>query len=114
MSIVLLFFFLMIRRPPRSTLFPYTTLFRSSDFASGVPHVVRSYSRRAARRRGGRGGEGAARRDSGRRLGCRSSEYCSLPGCENSATFSRSRGASHEDARLPNRRHVGEPRRTAP
>src|SRR5260370_31370054 len=28
-SEVLLFFFLMIRRPPRSTLFPYTTLFRS-------------------------------------------------------------------------------------
>src|SRR2546427_6572411 len=27
---VLFFFFLMIRRPPRSTLFPYTTLFRSS------------------------------------------------------------------------------------
>src|SRR5947209_12924880 len=27
----LLFFFLMIRRPPRSTLFPYTTLFRSLD-----------------------------------------------------------------------------------
>src|SRR2546430_14618259 len=26
---VLYFFFLMIRRPPRSTLFPYTTLFRS-------------------------------------------------------------------------------------
>src|SRR3712207_7154596 len=26
-----LFFFLMIRRPPRSTLFPYTTLFRSWD-----------------------------------------------------------------------------------
>src|SRR4028119_2527722 len=26
---VFLFFFLMIRRPPRSTLFPYTTLFRS-------------------------------------------------------------------------------------
>src|SRR2546426_12308372 len=25
------FFFLMIRRPPRSTLFPYTTLFRSQD-----------------------------------------------------------------------------------
>src|SRR3712207_9068085 len=28
------FFFLMIRRPPRSTLFPYTTLFRSSREAS--------------------------------------------------------------------------------
>src|SRR3712207_9013800 len=27
----LFFFFLMIRRPPRSTLFPYTTLFRSWD-----------------------------------------------------------------------------------
>src|SRR2546430_13545192 len=26
------FFFLMIRRPPRSTLFPYTTLFRSNAF----------------------------------------------------------------------------------
>src|SRR3712207_8287136 len=26
----MIFFFLMIRRPPRSTLFPYTTLFRSS------------------------------------------------------------------------------------
>src|SRR3712207_9335330 len=28
-EIIPLFFFLMIRRPPRSTLFPYTTLFRS-------------------------------------------------------------------------------------
>src|SRR5688572_30876264 len=27
----MLFFFLMIRRPPRSTLFPYTTLFRSDS-----------------------------------------------------------------------------------
>src|SRR2546430_7179758 len=32
-AVSLLFFFLMIRRPPRSTLFPYTTLFRSD--ASG-------------------------------------------------------------------------------
>src|ERR1035438_10819063 len=29
----LVFFFLMIRRPPRSTLFPYTTLFRSPEGA---------------------------------------------------------------------------------
>src|SRR5439155_9169455 len=28
---LLYFFFLMLRRPPRSTLFPYTTLFRSTD-----------------------------------------------------------------------------------
>src|SRR6266853_4147943 len=31
MYILIIFFFLMIRRPPRSTLFPYTTLFRSGD-----------------------------------------------------------------------------------
>src|SRR2546426_4747577 len=31
-----IFFFLMIRRPPRSTLFPYTTLFRSTE---GIPAV---------------------------------------------------------------------------
>src|SRR5690349_25013924 len=30
------FFFLMIRRPPRSTLFPYTTLFRSLDVLRAV------------------------------------------------------------------------------
>src|SRR5690348_17700112 len=41
------FFFLMIRRPPRSTLFPYTTLFRSSpglalprDYVSRVAAAV--------------------------------------------------------------------------
>ena len=28
---IVIFFFLMIRRPPRSTLFPYTTLFRSRE-----------------------------------------------------------------------------------
>src|SRR2546430_13560090 len=34
MIVEYLFFFLMIRRPPRSTLFPYTTLFRSELFLS--------------------------------------------------------------------------------
>src|SRR2546430_11285032 len=38
----LLFFFLMIRRPPRSTLFPYTTLFRSQLRPAGVQREVRS------------------------------------------------------------------------
>src|SRR3712207_7573462 len=33
----LFFFFLMIRRPPRSTLFPYTTLFRSLEEADLHP-----------------------------------------------------------------------------
>src|SRR5260370_36027433 len=37
------FFFLMIRRPPRSTLFPYTTLFRSKDVT--IPHFVRAWDR---------------------------------------------------------------------
>src|SRR2546422_7864002 len=32
-----IFFFLMIRRPPRSTLFPYTTLFRSPDAVALPP-----------------------------------------------------------------------------
>src|SRR3712207_8941992 len=33
------FFFLMIRRPPRSTLFPYTTLFRSERALLGARHL---------------------------------------------------------------------------
>src|SRR3712207_6870079 len=36
-SSIFVFFFLMIRRPPRSTLFPYTTLFRSAYHASVPP-----------------------------------------------------------------------------
>src|SRR5256886_9612804 len=36
MLLYCLFFFLMIRRPPRSTLFPYTTLFRSLPHVGGV------------------------------------------------------------------------------
>src|SRR5438309_12095120 len=36
----LLFFFLMIRRPPRSTLFPYTTLFRSYQQKESTARVA--------------------------------------------------------------------------
>src|SRR3989442_7638031 len=36
------FFFLMIRRPPRSTLFPYTTLFRSPDQTGGDGRCIRA------------------------------------------------------------------------
>src|SRR3712207_8080792 len=41
------FFFLMIRRPPRSTLFPYTTLFRSCDSRSstGIEEAPRCCAR---------------------------------------------------------------------
>src|SRR2546422_3619002 len=37
---MLFFFFLMIRRPPRSTLFPYTTLFRSLAWDDLVRHAA--------------------------------------------------------------------------
>src|SRR5262245_65784295 len=40
-SLLVLFFFLMIRRPPRSTLFPYTTLFRSWRAGSRGRHAPR-------------------------------------------------------------------------
>src|SRR3712207_7638071 len=36
-KMLLHFFFLMIRRPPRSTLFPYTTLFRSTEPPKRLP-----------------------------------------------------------------------------
>src|SRR5256885_11750020 len=39
---MLVFFFLMIRRPPRSTLFPYTTLFRSLRMADDLGHGARA------------------------------------------------------------------------
>src|SRR3989441_3045246 len=40
------FFFLMIRRPPRSTLFPYTTLFRSHLGAAHLQELLRRFGDR--------------------------------------------------------------------
>src|SRR5690349_22128140 len=59
-----LLFFLMIRRPPRSTLFPYTTLFRSHEHDQPAD--------RAGDRGGGRraGHRGAGRPGVRRRGGC--------------------------------------------
>src|SRR2546429_7202320 len=42
------FFFLMIRRPPRSTLFPYTTLFRSDRPARANPPSTAMHAEPAA------------------------------------------------------------------
>src|SRR5260370_12318968 len=42
-SVYILFFFLMIRRPPRSTLFPYTTLFRSLAISILLGAAVLTY-----------------------------------------------------------------------
>src|SRR3712207_8444572 len=70
MSATFVFFFLMIRRPPRSTLFPYTTLFRSpagiqpacpSRAAHGAVAPARAPRPTALRvllRRSGRSGSG--------------------------------------------------------
>src|SRR5436190_12054859 len=39
----------MIRRPPRSTLFPYTTLFRSTATKLGLPHLAATLNELVAR-----------------------------------------------------------------
>src|SRR2546422_6300489 len=49
------FFFLMIRRPPRSTLFPYTTLFRS---VRGMPRSLQGHGDEALPRGWARAGPG--------------------------------------------------------
>src|SRR6266403_4408160 len=64
-SSFLFFFFLMIRRPPRSTLFPYTTLFRS------VPGHCRALSRPGAPARCDRSEEHTSELQSRRDLVCR-------------------------------------------
>src|SRR3989441_10815030 len=65
----LFFFFLMIRRPPRSTLFPYTTLFRS------LPAARPQGSRRSPGR--ARAGAGATDRSDRSVLVPRSEEHTS-------------------------------------
>src|SRR5687768_18148737 len=49
-SVYIVFFFLMIRRPPRSTLFPYTTLFRSRLPGAPFPSSRDAMSHRAGAR----------------------------------------------------------------
>src|SRR2546426_9310778 len=48
---MIFFFFLMIRRPPRSTLFPYTTLFRSALVVVAVHASPRTRHERMLRRK---------------------------------------------------------------
>src|SRR3712207_7323443 len=74
------FFFLMIRRPPRSTLFPYTTLFRSGDgdepraaVAARAHHRLRAYRQQAAPQ----GGAGCAGRQGATPRRDRSEEHTS-------------------------------------
>src|SRR2546425_9334641 len=71
-SFIFSFFFLMIRRPPRSTLFPYTTLFRSVRADAGRDDLDR------IPRLAGRNGVGAAALCDGRRSEEHTSELQSL------------------------------------
>src|SRR5690606_42121668 len=63
-------FFLLIRRPPRSTLFPYTTLFRSHLRRRAPGHPPRR-DRRRPRRRGAGAGPAPARQPARRPGGAR-------------------------------------------
>src|ERR1039457_7548039 len=63
-----IFFFLMIRRPPRSTLFPYTTLLRSQNLA-GLAH--REVRFRGHKQREGRSEEHTSELQSPCNLVCR-------------------------------------------
>src|SRR3712207_8477129 len=79
----ILFFFLMIRRPPRSTLFPYTTLFRSQALADADPVRAGCRCRRAGdralsrHRRAGRLGAAPDQPEHARRRPRRSEEHTS-------------------------------------
>src|SRR5690349_23450346 len=66
LSVLFSFFFLMIRRPPRSTLFPYTTLFRSDLAQRGLGSRI-----------GHEGERGSSGRGAGDRGDYRSEEHTS-------------------------------------
>src|SRR2546427_9402576 len=72
---ILFFFFLMIRRPPRSTLFPYTTLFRSlfepSDADRPAVHQPQRGHRHAEQTGGERSEEHTSELQSQSNLVCR-------------------------------------------
>src|SRR2546426_7695115 len=67
----------MIRRPPRSTLFPYTTLFRSRCMAARTSGWTSVGPGRKNRPNAGGGGTGAVMRWRGRDLRRRSEEHTS-------------------------------------
>src|SRR6266436_8710703 len=73
--IFFLFFFLMIRRPPRSTLFPYTTLFRSCPSRCTTAALLASRTARSDRagcpHRGSRSEEHTSELQSRLHLVCR-------------------------------------------
>src|SRR5260364_473061 len=70
-SVLCFFFLLMIRRPPRSTLFPYTTLFRSHPAAGDLSWCAGRCGARAVPCRGRRSEEHTSELQSPDNLVCR-------------------------------------------
>src|SRR2546430_15702235 len=100
----LFFFFLMIRRPPRSTLFPYTTLFRSA-----VRHRVRDRRRVFG---AGRAGDGAVLHDRRRRGAARTADLGKLvPGGRLRRPAHRVRRDHRTEVRWLNQERYGSRRR---
>src|SRR5436853_1173395 len=73
-SVFFIFFFLMIRRPPRSTLFPYTTLFRSRPGARRRLRTARD--RRSLRRASGNRRDRKSTRLNSSHLGISYAVFC--------------------------------------
>src|SRR3712207_6980638 len=100
-----LVFFLMIRRPPRSTLFPYTTLFRSEAHAGDAaevrardaaqPQCDGDREQDAVEYHGGRDGDPAARRTDAQQPGERRGEprHAALSSTSRSCGQARAPGA---------------------
>src|SRR5262249_6170844 len=70
------FFFLMIRRPPRSTLFPYTTLFRSINVVPARGDVIHPRHSPELEVEGRAGGIGCAMHGEYRALGAGRGDVC--------------------------------------
>src|SRR6185312_6233135 len=88
-----IFFFLMIRQPPRSTLFPYTTLFRSParrGCRGSAPPAPRPAPPRRARRRAGRAPPPAC----APRRGCRRRSPCAAAAADAGSAWPASSAGS--------------------
>src|SRR5882724_1194403 len=96
---LLFFFFLMIRRPPRSTLFPYTTLFRSDDRAA---RATIAELQRAGRNRGAAGVGVVRGEDQGAGAGL--DDVARLRAVSDHAAHGRAAGR-HVDGRIARDRH---------
>src|SRR5206468_3436234 len=113
----LLFFFLMIRRPPRSTLFPYTTLFRSLAEAESADRAAYGALWRTRARPGLRWslrGNGLFRRATNQRdrnphgARCRPQE-CPFPGAARCTDTNRTRFGDRCTGRTGRKPRAGEP-----